>query len=200
MTKIIDQFLSSNFFFQIPKNQKVLELILAHCNSSLKQENLDILPQKCVQKQPSFSNLLSLGRRSEDFQQVSRSGSHTSTEGPSNASSSNISNEHLLFGSNCVYESQYQPSKSSYENTSGLKKLDYNEDFLKQQASLVSGCEAEKTAKKVTKRKEKGNYKSTNLISERNRRKRIKMAQLTLRSLVPNITKVQENKNDYRSQ
>lgn len=51
----------------------------------------------------------------------------------------------------------------------------------------------EKVGVKIRQKAERGPYKSKNLMTERNRRKRIKEGELALRALVPNISKVLKN-------
>lgn len=141
-------------------------------------------------------HLLSLSPSLHGFPPVTQSGSHTSIKGFSRTSISSTPNEHMLLDSSCVYESQCELFEQAVEKYygSGSDKLDYNGNLSVQQVGSVTGHEPEKRAKQTITKKEREDSRSKNLHTERNRRFRIQNGILTLRSLVPKITKVIEKK------
>ncbi|PON35919.1 Basic helix-loop-helix transcription factor [Parasponia andersonii] len=188
----------------IAKEPKVLELVLAHCNISLEKETMarnicsNERPNKglhldsLTEQWPFSSHLLSLSSSLQARCAGAQSSSHTSIEGSSRTGSSNPPNEHMLFDSSCVYESQSELFEQSIEKCSSSHKLGCNGNFLAQlaqQEGSVRGHEAEKSATKTI-RKNGEECHSKNLHTERNRRFRIQNGILTLRSLVPKITKL----------
>ena len=101
---------------------------------------------------------------------------------------SNPSTEHLSFDSNygCLIPREYlnQPLKSHRRNKISAKR----------RCSLSVDCgNGEEDKENIVKEPQEKVYHAKNLITERNRRNRIKQGLFTLRSLVPNITKVYLN-------
>lgn len=183
------------FTFQIPENQKMLELFMAPFNNSLKQEpmatpthdyanvnlnasaslnefHVDPLPEECPEKLLPSLNLANFIPRPQVFpSSVSRTSSCPILEGSS--SGSNPSSEHPLLSSRS-------------------RKSKRGDNLLQQQAGLAcgSGSVVEKHKAKVTRKTGSGQYQSKNLFAERNRRSRIKDGHFALRALVPKISKV----------
>ncbi|KAL0370959.1 UNVERIFIED_CONTAM: Transcription factor [Sesamum angustifolium] len=112
---------------------------------------------------------------------------YSSFEGSSTCSS--LSNEHqqLQIGPDPMFGSM-SPEKSSREYVDSpnsslrLKRKKYTD------VALAQGND-QTVAVKVRQKAEKGPYKSKNLMTERNRRKRIKDGMFALRALVPKISK-----------
>lgn len=156
------------------------------CTNVSPNDLLDAMPEEYMQKLPPSLHLLTFNPRLQVFPPVTHSGSYTSVEGSS--SSSNPSNEHSMFDSNCGL-----PFKQS-KKSSGSNDRECNKKWLNQQNGLVSSCGVVKQnhTAKVIRKKGNENYQSKNLVTERNRRNRINDRLLTLRSLVPKITKVGE--------
>lgn len=122
--------------------------------------------------------------------------SHPSIEGPS--SGSNPSTEEPSFDSKMVclipHECVKQPVKiSAIPKT---KKPKCNKTSGKQQRGLSSHCtKGEEDKSKLVKEPQKEGFQAKNLVTERNRRNKIKKGLFTLRSLVPKITKVHKLHN-----
>lgn len=99
------------------------------------------------------------------------------------SSSSNRLNEHPLLVSSPALPPRHKSLKPSTGKSSFSANHHYNETSLKQELGLV-------TVKAKPKPEIRGKNQCKNLITERNRRNRIKDALFTLRALVPKISKV----------
>jgi hypothetical protein len=194
-----------NSSFQIPIDQKIIELITAKCDVSLDQGamsacsdtsltldeyHLDQLSEEYLQHWPLTLHLLSSNPRIQVLPPVTQSSSYPSAEGSS--SSSNPSNDCPSFDLNSDFINLHGSGKQSIGKFSGSKNYKHNESLLKQQADLVSNCGnvVENDEGKVVQKPGRERYHSKNLVTERKRRNRIKDGLFTLRALVPKITKV----------
>lgn len=194
-----------NSSFQIPIDQKIIELITGKCDVSLDQGamsacsytsltldeyHLDQLSEEYLQHWPLTLHLLSSNPRIQVLPPVTQSSSYPSAEGSS--SSSNPSNDCPSFDLNSDFINLHGSGKQSIGKFSGSKNYKHNESSLKQQADLVSNCGnmEENDEGKVVQKPGRERYHSKNLVTERKRRNRIKDGLFTLRALVPKITKV----------
>ena len=115
--------------------------------------------------------------------------------------SSNVSdrlNEHPSLDSSSCLAPRHKSLKRPIEKSSFSTDHHYNETLLKQQLGLGLGLVSatpmvEKENEKARQKPESEQYHSKNLITERNRRNRIKDGLFTLRALVPKISKVRLN-------
>lgn len=115
--------------------------------------------------------------------------------------SSNVSdclNEHPSLDSSSCLAPRHKSLKRPIEKSSFSTDHHYNETLLKQQLGLGLGLVSatpmvEKENEKARQKPESEQYHSKNLITERNRRNRIKDGLFTLRALVPRISKVRLN-------
>ncbi|KAI9169590.1 hypothetical protein LWI28_014556 [Acer negundo] len=177
-----------------PKDQNTVDFIIDQCNISTERSyaNLcDLSIEDNLQNHPLPIHLLTLLPAIQIR--------HPLTQFPSyegSSSGSNPSNEHTIsFDSNYSYgtTTQNEPLKQSIIGSSGCEKPMYvNENMLKEQTEFVLGCnnKAVTRNKRAVQRPGRGNYQSKNLVTERNRRNRIKDGLYALRALVPKISKM----------
>ncbi|KAK6141774.1 hypothetical protein DH2020_024482 [Rehmannia glutinosa] len=180
----------------VPKDQKIIDYISARFNVPLKQENMNETARTNLNLNEKLSD-----PRSNDYLEkwlpslhylnflpkISQPNNYSSYEGSSTCSS--LSNEHQLLkiGSDHVFGSM-SPQKSSKEYVDSpssnlrLKRKKYTD------SSFTLGNE--NLSVKIRQKAEKGVFKSKNLMTERNRRKRIKDGMFALRALVPKISKM----------
>ncbi|KAG8388872.1 hypothetical protein BUALT_Bualt02G0170200 [Buddleja alternifolia] len=172
----------------VPKDQKIIDYISAHFIIPFKQENMS---------EKAYTNL-NLGEQLPDpyandhrqncppllkyFNfppQMSQPNTYSSFEGSSTCSS--LSNEHqsLKVASDQVFGSV---SEEKISNNLRLKRKNYTD--------LSLAHNDKKVCMKIRQKPGKGPFKSKNLVTERNRRKRIKDGMFALRALVPKITKM----------
>ncbi|KAL3625743.1 hypothetical protein CASFOL_030272 [Castilleja foliolosa] len=185
----------------VPKDEKFVDYISAGSEIYPKQENMSLqktnddynlkeqLPDPPRSKDylenwpPSFHYLNSY------LPKIPQPKNYSSFEGSSTCSS--LSNDHQLLkiGPGHVFCS-ISPEESSKEyvdlpssNLRLLKRKKYTTD-----CEFMLG--KENVSAKIKQKGEKGIYKSKNLVTERNRRKRIKDGMFALRSIVPKISKM----------
>lgn len=118
--------------------------------------------------------------------QISQPTNYSSFEGSSTCSSLSDELQLLQLGPDHVL-SGMSPSKDYADSPSRNLRL-----RRKKCADFAFSNGNEKISTKLRLKSEKGPFKSKNLVTERNRRKRIKDGELALRALVPKITKVLE--------
>lgn len=187
--------------YQIPKDQNIIELVRSQCNAILKPEvttaegghtkaNIDRWYLNTLLEKDLYSLPLSLSLstfnipRLQSIPPVSDSNSHPSLEGTSGGSSPSI--EHPSFTSGSAYISQDEQLKQligTYHGTQCSQKAGFVLDLKNNTLN---------DNKRTTKKPEKENYISKNLVTERNRRKKIKEGLFMLRALVPKISKVSQ--------
>ncbi|GFP91173.1 transcription factor bhlh90 [Phtheirospermum japonicum] len=185
----------------VPKDQKIIDYISARFEISPKQENMNLqkpnadfnlkeqLPDPPRSKDYLENCLPSLHYLNNYLPKIPQPKNYSSFEGSSTCSS--LSNEHQLLkiGPDHVFCS-ISPEKSSKEyidspssNLRLLKRKKYTTDY-----EFTLGKES--VSARIRQKGEKGIYKSKNLVTERNRRKRIKDGMFALRSIVPKISKM----------
>ncbi|KAH7570287.1 hypothetical protein JRO89_XS05G0081800 [Xanthoceras sorbifolium] len=189
-----------------PKDQKIIDFVVAQCNASTDQvttarsyANMSLNERRCLdpciednlRNYPSSFQLLTLIPSIQNLHPATPFNTHPSYEGSSIAS--NPSTEHPSFDSNYSYATQNEPLKQSIIESSGCDKPKYDDkNMLREQTELVLGCNNKVVTrnKKAIQRPGRENCQSKNLVTERNRRNRIKDGLFTLRSLVPKISKM----------
>jgi hypothetical protein len=147
-----------------------------YSNSSFNDHRLDSLLEENL---PHSCHLLSLIPRTQFLLPLTQPRNSISFEGSS--SGSNPSNEAPSFVSNASQLPQHGHLELS------VGKSNHDEKILKQRAG---SADCNKKVPKVMRRSERDDYKSKNLVTERNRRTRIKTGLFALRALVPKISKV----------
>ncbi|XP_039055416.1 transcription factor ABORTED MICROSPORES-like [Hibiscus syriacus] len=187
---IIELFASKH----IPKDHGIIELVTSQCNAVLKPElttaesyakaNLD----KCYNLPFSISLSTSVPRIGS-IPPVSDSSSHPSLDGSYCGSSPSI--EHPPFASDSAYTSQGEKFKQLIDTHYGTKRLRCTKNVSEQQAKFVPDRnKSVNNGMRTTEQPEKKKYHSKNLISERNRRKKINEQLLKLRAVVPKKSKM----------
>ncbi|KHN26876.1 Transcription factor ABORTED MICROSPORES [Glycine soja] len=185
----------------IPMDMNIIEFITAHGCVSLEQEaisaqsytSLNINEHLPLREQYShWSPHMPTLTPSVHQPATRQCSSHPSIEGPS--SGSNPSTEEPSFDSKFAslipHEYLKPPVKKSPIPKTETPK--YNKTSGKWQRGLSSHCSNEEDDEsKSVKESQKEVYQAKNLVTERNRRNKIKKGLFTLRSLVPRITKVQ---------
>ncbi|GAV81288.1 HLH domain-containing protein/bHLH-MYC_N domain-containing protein [Cephalotus follicularis] len=186
----------------IPKDQQIIELVSAYCNIPLEQENmiaqsytkgiltkqqLDPLLEESLQNLAPPLHLLSFIPRIQFHLPHTQFNTLPSLEGSSRGSSP--LNEHPSFDSHSSYACVSGSLKQSIGRSSVSKRPKQHDYVLELERRSLR---AAKDNLKAMQRPDKGQWKSKNIVTERNRRERIRDGLFTLRSLVPKISKMDQ--------
>ncbi|OMO80201.1 hypothetical protein COLO4_24178 [Corchorus olitorius] len=182
----------------IPKDQNVIELVTTECNAFLEAEVMTAESYKKANLDKMYSNRV-LRKDLQDLPfpislstliPVLDSSSPLSLDGSSSGSSPGLSIEHHQFPSGFSYVSQDDQLNRLIGSYPGTERLRCSKNVSEQQARFVLDCRAKsaEVKRKTTEQLEKEHFPSKNLVTERNRRKRIKEGLFKLRALVPKIS------------
>ncbi|XP_050206116.1 transcription factor bHLH90 isoform X2 [Mercurialis annua] len=183
----------------ITEDQKIIDYITGHFNV-LKQESMvshgySSFSDSCInsileqnfQNLPSPGNLLGLNPQTQIIFPLYQSNTPSSLEGSS--SGSNPSNEYLSLNSHSGYLLQNEMLNQAIEKSLVSGKLKNEQNLLKHKTGLFLECDNKRVGK-VLHKPERDHFRSKNLVTERNRRNRIKDGLFTLRAIVPKISKM----------
>lgn len=182
---------------QIPKDEKIVEFIIAHHNLPVKKESMiandnyskDSLNEKWLEPllEENLENLLP--PLSSLIPQIQEHSCLTHISIERSSSGSNPSIEYPSLDSHSSLLPPRPEPKHKTGKSAGSRKSENNDYCLKQQAnSIPDSISKVGKGKGITKSGKE--CVSKNLVTERNRRRRIKEGLHTLRALVPNISKV----------
>ncbi|XP_021895843.1 transcription factor bHLH90 isoform X2 [Carica papaya] len=184
-----------------PKDVKIIELITSLYDASSEQEmtaqsymtlgeDLDPPAEANLQNLQPVLRLPTLIPKTQVLTQVTQSHIYPSFDGSS--SSSHPPSKQGSFDSNPCYGSQNEPLKESVGKFFGFKRSRNGDILIKQQAGVALNCNV-KVARgnsKAIRQPGSETYQSKNLVTERNRRNRIKDGLFALRAIVPKISKM----------
>ncbi|KAK1376559.1 Transcription factor bHLH90 [Heracleum sosnowskyi] len=183
----------------VPNDQKLVELITAYYNVSVKQEIMSAhshddksLLEK-LHKHPFVVEHLNDQCHLNSMSRLQSlvTYSHASPYGVEGSSAgSTPSNEYLLLQSGSSHVSPNLSPIKSIRNSTKSWKRKFDEDMSKEVVRMANHATDKKDKVKGKQKTGKEQYHSKNLITERNRRVRIKEGLFTLRALVPNISKM----------
>lgn len=183
---------------QVPRDEQIIDFIMAQCISVGQEARFghNLTTKYSVGESPHcpiYDDCLNDHHPSVKFPvTLFKSNSYPSIEGSSTGSSP----------PNDLGSAHPSPEKSSarHHHHHPLKRSRTLDERTKQEANIcfagVMGCESaeyneNEDGSKAKQRIEKESYHSKNLITERNRRNRIRNGLFALRAIVPNISKVQ---------
>lgn len=164
----------------------------SYANPNLCNNHLDPLREVYLPNWPLPLHLPSLNPRMQALPSGIHSSSYPCVDRTS--SESDLSHEYPSLDLTSSHLSLHGAIKQSIGKSSRSKKAKYSQCSLKRRTGLVANGRnmVENDEAKVVQKQEREQYHSKNLVTERNRRNRIKDGLFTLRSLVPKITKVKK--------
>ncbi|CAA0805960.1 Transcription factor bHLH90 [Striga hermonthica] len=176
----------------VPKDQKIIDYVSSRFRAPLKQENTNQkthfsfnLKEELFNSLPKdyLQNWLPPLHYTNFPPQLPQPSNYSSFEGSPTCSS--LSNEHQLVK---VGPAHKLPDMVHEKATNEYVDSPRSNLRLKRKKCMTVGKEND--CVEITHKGEKGVYKSKNLMTERNRRKRIKDGMFALRALVPKISKM----------
>ncbi|KAJ1423050.1 hypothetical protein SESBI_12633 [Sesbania bispinosa] len=170
----------------IPKDINVIEFITSHCCVSIKQEAISAQSYTSLNFNEHYTLTPGVHLPAANW-----CSSNPTIEGPSGGSNPLIDHPSSDSKFVCLIPHEYLKQSVKVSPTPKSKKPKHNDSSRKWQRDLSYHCgNGEEDKAKLIWKPQKEGYHAKNLVTERNRRNRIKKGLFTLRSLVPKITKM----------